>query len=287
MSIFGNKTKTFSNSSSTSKTTAWSPVQGTLTKGADIMNDYISNPGSNAVYGGKRVAPLSADTTRAITMLRKSGGATDSADFMRGIMGSGAGGMNPQVAAMQDQIRRQVMSQVASQFSNAGTVGGTTNQEVLSRGLADGMAQPLFAAYENDMGRKMQAASALPGIDQQRITNAIGAGGILDSYNQSKINADRQAFDERRTAPLKAWSEVFPMAQSLGTQFGTQTQDQNSTNVQKSGGGIGQQILGGLMMAGGLATGMPGLGTMAAQGRGLFGGNVGIAPWTYNVSQGA
>ena len=288
MSIFGSKTKTSSNSTSTSKTTAWSPVQGALSKGADIMDGYLSNPGSNAVYSGPRVAPMSADTMGVVKMLRDSKGASDSANFMRGIMGGGAGGMNPQVAAMQDQIRRQVLSQVASQFSNAGTVGGTANQEVLSRGLADGMAQPLFAAYENDMGRKMQAASSLPGIDQQRITNAVGAGGIMDSYKQSKINADRQAFDERRTAPLKAWSDVFPMVQSLGAQFGTQTQDQTSTQTQKQGGGIGQQILGGLMMAGGMAAGMPGLGM---SGAGLFGGggggNVALAPWTYNLAKGA
>lgn len=286
MSIFGSKTKTSSNSTATSKTTAWEPLQGTLGKGADLLDGYLSNPGSNAVYSGPRVAPLSADTQRGVKMLRDSKGATDSANFMRGIMGGGAGGMNPQVAAMQDQIRRQVMGQVASQFSNAGTVGGTANQEVLSRGLADGMAQPLFAAYENDMGRKMQAASSLPGIDQQRITNAVGAGGIMDSYKQSKINADMKAFDERRTAPLKAWSEIFPMVQSLGGQFGTQTQDQTSTQTQKQGGGLGQQILGGLMMAGGMATGMPGLGMGAG---GLFGGggNAALAPWTYNLTKGA
>jgi hypothetical protein len=141
-------------------------------------------------------------------------------------------------------------------------------------GLSDGLAQPLFAAYENDMGRRMAAGAALPGVDQQRITNQLGAGNILDSYNQNKINADRQAFEENRTAPIRAWSEVAPLATQMGSTFGTQT-GQSTSTTQQSQSPLAM-IGGGLMAGAGLLTGMP---TMGMGGLGGPFGSTSSSPW--------
>lgn len=278
MGLFSSKTKSSSSSSSTQTNNAWGPVKGVLETGASKMQRYLDDPNSTAVYGGPRVAPLSAATKAATGMMEGSRGANDAYGFFKNVMNSQVGGNNPAVAQMQDAIRRQVMSNVASQFSNSGTVGGTANQEVLARGLADGLAQPLFAAYENDMGRKMQAGQMLPGIDQQRINNMLGSGQIQDSYNQSKINADMKKFEEERTAPMRAFSEIFPMATEMGTRFGTQTADSNSSSVSKNSPGLGQQIMGGLMMGAGALTGMP-MGSLGGLGSLFGGGGAPSAPW--------
>ncbi len=264
----GGKTKT--TQSSTSQSKAYDAVAPTINTGAGIMNSYLENPNSNAVYDGPRVADLSADTQAGLDMLRGSQGANTAFDFYDGLIGSGAGTMNPQVQAMQDAIKRQVMAATNATFSNSGTVGGTAHQESLAKGLADGMAQPLFAAYENDMGRKMQAATGIQAADQLRTNNRLDAGSILDSYNQNKINADMAKFEEQRTAPIKAWSEIFPMVSDLGSRFGTNSS--TSTTTQKTP--MSQQIAGGVMAGLGLMTGMPGLGMAGA---GMMGGSA--APW--------
>jgi hypothetical protein len=129
----GGKTKQTSNSTQTN--TAYAPVKPVIDRGAGIMQGYIDNPNSTAVYGGPRVAPLSSDTNRGLDMMRGSQGANDAYGFFKSVMDTPAGSNNPAVAAMQDKIRRQVMASNAAMFSNAGTTGGTQQQESLARGL--------------------------------------------------------------------------------------------------------------------------------------------------------
>lgn len=267
MGLFGSKQK--SKSSSTQTNSAYDPYKPIIDQGATVMQGYLNNPNSNAVYGGPRIADMSADTTAGLGLMRGSTGANGAMGFYKNIMDTPAGENNPAVAAMQDKIRRQVMATNAAQFSNAGMTGGTQHQGSLARGISDGLAQPLFASYENDMNRRMNAAGGYQDADQTRIGNTMGAGQVRDSYAQSKINADMNAFEEQRKAPMRAWSEVAPMASQIGAQFGTQSGTSNTTS--KNSQGLGSSILGGGMALAGLASGFPALG-------GLFGGGAQAAP---------
>jgi len=260
-----------STTTSTQTNDPYKQVAPVIQQGSGIMQSYLNDPASNAVYSGPRVADLSSDTQAGLDLMRQSGGANQAYDFYSNLLNSGAGTMNPQVQQMQDAIRRQVQAATNAQFSNAGMVGGTAHQESFAKGLADGLAQPLFAAYENDMARRMGAATGIMGADQQRIGNQLGAGEIIDSHNQARINADRELFEEQRTAPLRAWSEVYPMASDLGSRFGSSTQ----TQTQKTP--LAQQIAGGAMMGVGLMSGIPGV---AAGAGNLLQG----APWSYGSS---
>lgn len=277
----GGKTK--SSSSSTQTNSAYEPVKPVIDQGASVMSGYLSDPNSNAVYSGPRVADMSSDTLAGIGAMRDSSGAATSSQYLKDMLGSGSGSMNPQVQQMQDAIRRQVQAATNAQFSQAGMTGGTQHQGSMAKGLADGMAQPLFAAYENDMQRKMQAAGLLPQVDQQAITNRVGAGQIRDSYAQNKINADMQAFNENRTAPMKAWSEVAPLAMQMGSTFGTQKGQSTQTQSQSQSP---LSMIGGAAMAGaGLLSGNP---MMALNGASsMFGGGGGAAnttPWNWNMN---
>lgn len=274
----GGKTKTTQNSTQTNN--AYAPVNPVLQQGAGVMKDYVNNPASNAVYQGPRIADMSGDTLSGLEGLRNSSGANTSLDYLTNFLNSPqALEDNPQVKAMQDAIRRQVQATTNSTFSNSGMVGGTQHQGSLAKGLADGMAQPLFAAYENDQARRMQAAGLLPTVDQTIINNRMNAGQVQDSYAQNKINADMQKFEDERTAPIKAWSEVAPLAMQMGSQFGTTTN--NSTTTQKTP--LGQQLLGGAMAAAGMMTGMPGLGSSIGGLLGTSAPGVVGAPWTATV----
>lgn len=261
--------KSKSSGTSTQTNTAYAPVKPVLDTGASIMNNYLNNPASTAVYGGPRVAGMSGDTTAGLGLMRQSTGANGAMDFYKNIMDTPAGGNNPAIQAMQDQIRRQVMATNAAQFSGAGLTGGTQHQGSLARGISDGLAQPLFASYENDMARRMAAAGGYQNADQTRIGNTMGAGQVRDSYAQAQIDAERQKFEEQRTAPMRAWNEVAPLATQIGSTFGTQRGTQTQTSKQP----LVNTIAGGAMAAAGLASGIPGLG-MA--GGSLFGGK---APW--------
>jgi hypothetical protein len=257
-----------SSSKSTTTKTPYGPATPVLNRGADIMSNYLSNPNSTAVYSGPRVANLSQDTQTGQQMLRDSTGANASQDYLMSLLSAPQNIQdNPQVQAMQDAIRRQVQATSNSQFSNAGTVGGTANVESLSKGLADGLAQPLFQAYESDQDRRLNAAGQLPAVGQQIINNQLTSGQITDSYNQAKINAAMQAFEDKRTAPIKAWSEVAPTALQLGSAFGTNTQ--NTTTTQDPS--LGSQILGGALAGVGLASGLPGAASAIT------------APWTWSA----
>ena len=272
--------KSSSSTNSTQKTTPYGPVTPVLNQGAGMMSDFLSNPNSNAVFQGPRVADLSGDTQNGFQLARDSTGANASQNYLMSLLNSTANiADNPQVQAMQDAIRRQVQATSNSNFSNAGTVGGTANVESLSKGLADGLAQPLFQAWQTDQANKLAAANALPGVGQQIINNQLGVGQAMDSFNQNKINADMQKFEEERTAPIKAWSEVAPFATQIGQAFGTT----NGKSTQTSSPSLGSQLLGGALAGVGLASGIPGA---SAGLSGLFGSaapNVALAPWTSTV----
>ena len=154
--------KSSSSTSSTQKRRP-PPVSGTLEQGGNIMSGYLSNRNSTAVYQGPRVADLSGDTQAGQQMLRDSTGANTSQNYLTSLLNSSANiADNPQVQAMRDAIRRQVQATTNATFSSAGTVGGTQNQNVPAKGLADGLAQPLFQAWQTDQANKLTAAQALP-----------------------------------------------------------------------------------------------------------------------------
>lgn len=265
----GGKSKTTTKSTQTNN--AYGPVKPVIDQGVGIMGDYLNNPNSTAVYGGPRVADLSADTQAGIDQLRASEGANTSKSYLTNLLNTEAGGNNPAIQAMQESLRREVQGRINAQFSNNGVSGGALHQGAIAKGFSDALAQPLFAAYENDRNRQLSAAGLLTNVDQQIIGNQVGAGEIQDSWQQNKINADRQEFEERRTAPIRAWSEVAPLATQIGSTFGTQ-QGKTTQTTQTP---VAQQVLGGALALGGLASGIPGLGNIGTS----------TSPWSWTRPQ--
>lgn len=267
----GSKTKT--------KTQAdpWAPAQPALQQQLSGVQAHLSNPAAFQAYSGPRVAQMSGTTQAGLDELAASAGGKTSADYLSGVIGGNF--FNPAIGQLQEAVRAGVAPSINSAFSQAGLTGSSQHQGMLAKGLSQGMAQPLFNAFENDQARRLQAAGMLPGISAGNAMNAIQAGQIGEGYDQRNIDADRQAFEEQRLAGLRPILETMPVTGAIGGMGGTQTSQTKQSTP------IGQQILGAGMMGASILgapfTGGASLGGMIGSGL----GNMAMgAPWSYGSS---
>lgn len=272
--------KSTTNSTSTQQASAWSPAQPYIEQGVQGLGDWMTGAGATS-YQGPRVADLSYATNAGIDKLMNSTAAQRSSDYYSDVLGGKwLDQGNPYMTQLQDAVKASVMPSLNSQFSGAGLTGSTLHQGIVGRELGRAMAEPLFNAYEAERSRMDNAAGQLPNIDQLISGNYLTAGNILDSHAQNLVNAQQQQFEEDRLAPVRGINEALPMINQIGSQYGTQTGTQKGTTKESTP--IGQQILGGAMMAAGAMTGMPMLGGMIGNGMGQMMGATpsGGYPWS-------
>ena len=259
-----NKSKTSTTSSSTQKNTAYQPAQAGIDQGLGMASSYLSNPDSQAVYSGQRVADLSANTQQGVAGLANNQGYGQSANFYENTLnGDYLNAGNPYIGQVQRSVQDATMPGINATFGGRGMAGSTIHQNQLAQGLSNGMAGHLFANYENERNRQMTAAGQLPAMYGQQARDQLTAGGIQDQQNQNVINADMTRFEQQRTAPIRSVSEAMPYLMQGGQAFGTQSGTQNST--QTSQPSQFSTVLGAGMMAAGAMSGMPGLGMAGAQ----------------------
>ena len=279
------KSTTSSSFDNTASNSAWAPAQGYLEGGVQGLGDWMSGAGATA-YQGPRVADLSGTTRQAVDRLTGSAGANRAAGYYDdALSGKWLDQGNPYMTRLQDAVKASVMPQINSMFSANGLVGSTAHQGVMSRELGRAMAEPLFAAYENERSRMDGAAGALPGVDQIINGNYLTAGQILDSHAQNLVNAQQQQFEADRVAPVRGIMQAMPMVNQIGSQYGTQTSSGSSTQKSKQRTPLGEQIMGGALMAGSMLaapmTGGASLGGMIGNGMGNM---IQGAPWSYGNS---
>lgn len=284
---------------STSSNSAWAPAEPYLQSGVQGLGDWMTGAGATS-YQGPRVADLSAQTQQGIDRMMASPGASTSANYYNDVLsGRWLDQGNPYMERLQDAVRASVMPSINNQFSGNGLFGSTAHQASLSQGLGRAMAEPLFAAYENERNRQQQAAGQLPGVDQIISGNYLQAGNIIDRHAQALLDAQQQQFEADRAAPVRGIMEAMPTLSGVGGQFGTQTQ--NSTQTTRSTPAVGQQIAGGALMGASLlAAPMTGGASLAGlgAGAGMMGGGQTLggalfsglgnmtqgAPWSYGNS---
>lgn len=270
----GSKTKT--------KTQAdpWAPAQPALQQQLSGVQAHLSNPQAFQTYQGPRVAQMSGTTRAGLDDLAASAGGRTSADYLSGVIGGNF--FNPAIGQLQEAVRAGVAPSINSAFSSAGLTGSSQHQGMLAKGLSQGMAQPLFNAFENDQARRLQAAGMLPGISTANAQNAITAGVMGEDYEQRNIDAARESFEEQRLAGLRPILETLPVTTGIGGLGGT------SNSVSKTSTPFGQQVLGGAMMGASVLGAPWGAGTvggMIGSGLGLGGGRAAQLPW-YAASTG-
>lgn len=201
----GGKTKTSSNTTQTMN--AYAPAKPYIDSGVQGLGGWMTGPGATA-YTGPRVADFSGSTRAGVDNLNRSAGAKAAYDYYDQTLGGRwLNQDNPYLQRVQDAVKASVMPTLNSQFSGAGLTGSTLHQGTVGRELGRAMAQPLFAAYENERNRMDAAAGNIGNADNMISNNYLTAGQVLDSHAQNVLNANKQAFEDQRLAPVRAFSK--------------------------------------------------------------------------------
>lgn len=225
-----------------------------------------------------QVAPLSQQTTGAIDALTSADAtdpykriqaylqgtldnpkASVSGDYYKDVLGGKFLDGNPYLDGVIGRAQDDVQSRVDSQFASGGRFNSGAAQRALATGLGDVSRDMRYADYNNERGRMGEAAAGLTGIDQfgqnyglqaanaignqqdsvlRAQTAALGAGGVLDAYNQRLLDNPYEAVQRY-------------LASSSGNYGGTSSssQPQNKTLNTLAGitGGysLGQSLFGG------------------------------------------
>jgi hypothetical protein len=250
---------------STAQTTPFGAATGGINAGLNAATNYINNPNSSQAYGGPRVADLSGLTQQGVNNLGNNQGYGQATDYYQGVLnGNFLNAENPYLQNVQRSVTDRVMPGINATFGRAGMTGSTIHQNQLATGLGNAMAPLLFQNYENERNRQAQAANLLPTLYGQQARDQLTAGSVLDQQNQNLINADMAAFEENRTAPIRAVNEALPMLMQAGSTFGTRTGTETREaspsmfNSLMGAGMMGLRVLGGPTTAAASAA-LPGL----------------------------
>lgn len=195
---------------------------------------------------------------------------------------------NPYLDAMYNRANSQAQSGINANFSSAGRFGSGAHAAA-SADAANNLATQLYGgAYESDQNRRLSAAQGAgqlynQGIGQQilgsNVAQQLGnqaytdasalsqAGGIMDDYNQQKINADIDRYNYNAQRPLSALNAYNQLIQ--GSYGGTST----STGKQSGGSNTLGNVAGGALAGGGTGA--------------LIGGSIGGLPgWAIGAGLG-
>lgn len=186
---------------------------------------------------------------------------------------------NPYLDAMYNRANNKAQASLNANFSKAGRYGSGAH-EAASADAANNLATQLYGeAYDSDQNRRLSAAegagqlynqgvgqqilgaNAAQSLGNQAYTDSAAlseAGGIMDDYNQQKINADIDRYNYNAQRPLSALSAYNQLIQ--GNYGGTST----STGKQSGGSNTLGSVLGSGLTGYGIGAGLSGLAGTAA-----------------------
>ena len=175
-------------------------------------------------------------------------------------------GLTPQadyLSGIRSNITSDVLGDVQSQFGGMGRTGTSPMaQQAVARGVTQGYA-PIAAqlasqergrqqlSMESGLGRQLQAAGQLPGIQQgidMRRRGAIadlgGVGSAYENLAQRQLQDQIQRFQFGQQAPMNTLQQyaglISPIASGLPTQYSTAP----SQSASGAGGAFGGAVAG-------------------------------------------
>lgn len=251
---FGSKTQT---TQQDTKRDPWAPAVPALNTVLGGAMDWYNNRGDRQFFPGQTYAGPSDATNSGISAL--SGIATDpnsAANQTKGFLGDTLAGKyltgNPNFAAVSQSITDQVMPNIQAAFTKAGMYGSTPNQYSLTRGLSDAIAPYAYNNYESERGRQMQAASALPGLDEAMAKSQLQSGALSENYQQKGIDEAMTRYGYDQNKDLMALQQLAGFAQPIaglgGTQNTNQTQQMKADPMSQI---MGLGMMGASMFGGG------------------------------------
>lgn len=269
--------------------------------GRDALNLYASGAGGN-VYGGPRVAPLSAPTYHAIgglgsipsyyqnrSLVNLLQNPTAAANNL-GVMASGGMvGQNPSFnAALQNSLDR-VRDTINSSFAGAGRYGSGAHTGVLANELGALSTSATANQYNQDVQNMMQANAMIDQANQNQLgasnnflqgygnayTNMLQGSGVLNDYNQRLVDANRERWLEQDNSGWNRLNMLRNAGHGFAGNYGTTTNSNTASVVAgndpwRNVGTIGSLALQTAPMAFGYMAGGPAGAALAAGAYGFY-----------------
>lgn len=183
-------------------------------------------------YTGQRFADLNPTQQQALGMIEQRAG---NGGLMQGaesaLSQAMQGGSNPYLDAMVNRAQQNVMGQAAQAGARSGSFGNSGIQEAAAREMGNVATQMYGQAYESDAGRRLQAISMAPAINQAGYMGAqqlMNAGQIRQDQAQQGMDFRYQQFQEQQNLPYK---NLAAMSGVFGSNLGG-----TSTTTQSGGG---------------------------------------------------
>lgn len=265
----GSSQQTTQNSTSTSAPPSW--AKPLYTQGAaDALNLYNSGQGGN-VYQGQRVADLSGQTQSAASGLQDvannynnsylNGLATNptssSSNLSNMANGSMIGNNTAFTQGLQNTLNNAATT-INSQMSGAGRYGSGAHTGVMSNTLGQAATSAYANQYNQDVQNMMNANNQIDSANQSQLAgannyyqgqsgaqkNALIGGQILDANAQSKLDAEREKWEDTDNQGWDRLGLLQSAANGFSGNYGTTSSV--GTARKSSGSGIGQSIAGGL-----------------------------------------
>ena len=268
---FGGSDKT-TNSSQNQVSNPWGPtqgllqqllgqMQGTSTAVTPTQNNAFAQLEANAAKGDPNAAATRALSTDLLNSGDNSGIVNGAYKTLQGqLSGIANEDTDPtKTAGMQGllaTIQNDVGNRVNGQFAAAGRDLSGMNSQTLSRGLAQGEAEPLLAQYNQNVANKTGAANALYGagantsaMDQSLAAQraqlrgmGVGMGDIALQQQNYGPNSLLQLEQQRNSLPFQNLgllaSLLYPMAG-----LGGQVSGNGTSNTQGTNWGFGGNLL--------------------------------------------
>ncbi|WP_273755689.1 hypothetical protein [Bartonella sp. MM73XJBT.G] len=255
--------------------------------GADAYQMYNTGVGGN-VYGGPRVASLSAPTYQAIEGLGNVPHQYQS--YMNHLMNmpmqaernigelasSYKGGYDQDFEDVLQKSKEDVVDTINSYFAGSGGYGSGAHTKVLTRELDALSKNARINHYRQNKQDMLQANALLGDFNKHRLgmvgnllpaynnayTNMLQGSGVLNDYNQRLVDANRERWLEQDNRGWNRLNMLMNAGHGFARNYGTTTNNMTSSKTQgndpwKNVGTIGSLALQVAPMAFGYMAGGP------------------------------
>jgi len=212
---------------------------------------------SPSYFPGSTVAGFNPAQLQSQEMITQRAGMPSTVDAAQGYLGDVMSGKylnsNPNSDALSQNIWGQVAPRVQGAFTGAGRSGSGLEAINLQDQFTNSLAPQMFNQYNQERGFQQQAAGMAPGLDLAGYQGAgmLGQVGLQQQQQaQTGINADIQRHNFEQNLPQNK------LNQYLAAIYGAPG---STSSTSTPGASPLQMLLGGLLGAGGMATGILGV----------------------------
>ena len=213
-----------------------------------FLTDYMQQAANMSrtprqYYGGQTIAAFRPEQEQAFNRMMGDQ-YQPSMDYYGGILGGGN----------MDAIANPVAEQIASKWAASGRYGSPGMGQSIAKGVTEAITP-----YQ------MQAAAALPQLQNMQTANVMGVGDARQRYEQMLLDEERAKFEFGQNEPRQRLQEYASLV-SPGAGFGGQS------SMTQPGGSRAAGMLGGGLMGASLASSPLVTGFSPLAGLGAFGG---------------